>query len=85
MIEGATILYMSEENHYGIIKENNEEKTIHYIILAKYNESSCIYMFLCDKEKNILHDEVFSSTQEAKLHIYTQITKDIKWQKNKVH
>ena len=85
MIEGANILYISEHNHYGRIKEEDKEFYIHYIVLAQYNDSSLVYMFLCDEEKNVLHDEVFSSIQEAKLHVYTQITKDIKWQKNKVH
>ncbi len=81
MIEGAKILYISENNHYGKVKVDNEEFIIRYVVLAKYDESSLVYMFLCDDNKNVLYDEVFASVQEAKLHIYTQITKDIVWQK----
>lgn len=81
MIEGAKILYISENNHYGKVKADNEEFIIRYVVLAKYDESSLVYMFLCDDNKNVLYDEVFANVQEAKLHIYTQITKDIVWQK----
>jgi hypothetical protein len=76
MIEGAKILYISKQNHYGRVKEGDTESDIHYVALVQYNDSSLVYMFLCDENKNVIHDEVFSSVQEAKLHIYTQITKE---------
>lgn len=80
VIEGAKVLYISEKGNYGKVKVNIAELPISYVVISKYDDSSMIYLLLCDEYQNVIYDEVFDSIQEAKLHVYTKITKDIKWQ-----
>ncbi len=80
VIDGAKVLYISKQSHYGKVKVNDKEIPICYVSIAKYDNSDLIYLLLCDINKDVIYDEVFNSIQEAKLHVYSKITKDIKWQ-----
>ncbi len=81
-LDGAKILMISEKGHYGYITmvgslENSIE--ICYLAICKYDTSSTVYLFLCDKNMSVENDVDFTSVEEAIQNACSRSETQINW------
>lgn len=60
-LDGARVLYRTSPSDFGTV----DGTPILYLAICAYDESAC-YLFLCDKDFNVIQDHCFDSILQCK-------------------
>ena len=81
-LDGARVLYYTQQDNYGAIRYPNGEIAdyYHYLAICKYAKEKAYYLFCCNENYEVVSDWVDSSV-EACMKLAVEYKENIIWNK----
>ena len=79
-LDGARVLYYTQQDNYGAIRYPNGEIAdyYHYLAICKYVKENAYYLFCCNENYEVVSDWVGSSV-EACMKLAAEYKENIIW------
>ena len=67
ILDGAKVLYYTEKNDFGVVAnvDGSDAEYICYLAVCQYPNDTGYYLFLCDKNYEVVTDDLWDSIEQC--------------------
>jgi len=84
ILDGAKVIAITKKDDFGIIRCSDDSMppiSVKYLAICQYDKRNNFYVFLCDENYEVQHDNLYDTLEEAMEYVLRR-NKNVVWEED---